>query len=459
MVCVQGLGFVGAAMAIATAYARDDKSRLHYNVIGVDLPSLPGIEKVNALNSGRMPIVCNDAKFNAAFESVHKTGNLLCTTAPEAFAAASVVVVDVHLDVTDKNDNPVLALDGFRNAIRTVGQHIRPGCLVIVETTVPPGTCEHIVAPELRRAFAGRGLPQNGFLLAHAYERVMPGEHYFDSIVNFWRVFAGFDEPSAAACETFLAKVVNTRDYPLRRLHSTTASETAKVLENSYRAANIAFISEWSRFAEAVGVDLQEVVEAIRVRPTHSNIRQPGFGVGGYCLTKDPLFAMLSAKELFGRPDLEFPFCRQTVLINHAMPLDTLERVQQLLDGQLRGKRLLLLGVSYRPDVSDTRYSPSEIFVHRARAQGAIVHLHDPLVDFWPELNENVPRELPDAKNADALVIAVPHREYRQLDFAAWLAGSRTAIVDASDVLSKPARETLRRAGCKVESMGRGSGL
>ena len=117
----------------------------------------------------------------------------------------------------------------------------------------------------------------------------MPGKNYFDSIVNYWRVYAGIDDESAKKCEKFLKKIINTKDYPLTRLSDTTSSETAKVLENSYRAANIAFIEEWGRFAEDIGIDIFEIIESIRMRPTHSNIRQPGFGVGGYCLTKDPI--------------------------------------------------------------------------------------------------------------------------------------------------------------------------
>ena len=144
----------------------------------------------------------------------------------------------------------------------------------------------------------------------------MPGKDYFNSIINYWRVYSGINDESADRCRDFLETVISTNEYPLTRLKKTTASEISKVLENSYRATTIAFMEEWGRFAEAVDVDLFEVVDAIRMRPTHSNMRQPGFGVGGYCLTKDPYFAMLASRELFNRNDLEFPFSTMAVRLN-----------------------------------------------------------------------------------------------------------------------------------------------
>jgi nucleotide sugar dehydrogenase len=283
----------------------------------------------------------------------------------------------------------------------------------------------------------------------------MPGKEYYRSIVNFWRVFAGTTEAAADACATFLSKVINWRDYPLRRLHSTTASETAKVLENSYRATNIAFIDEWGKFAEAVGVDLFEVIDAVRDRPTHNNIRQPGFGVGGYCLTKDPLLAAVGARELFGT-NVDFPFSSQAVEVNSRMPKHCVELLRKHFGGSLSGRRILLLGVSYRQDVADTRFSPSEVFVHAARADGAEVVCHDPLIAFWPELNVKLPSDIPNASGFDAIVFAVPHAEYQSLDVAQWLGSTRPLILDANNVLSRKQRETLMQTGCPSAAIGRG---
>jgi UDP-N-acetyl-D-glucosamine dehydrogenase len=457
IVCVQGLGFVGAAMAIAVANARDSAGSRRFNVIGVDLPTGGGMAKIQDINAGMFPFKTTDLKLSTALLEAHQAGNLIATSDPEAFSLASTIIVDVHLDVKyDDKEKPSLELDGFRTAIRTIGRFMKPGCLVIIETTVPPGACEKIVAPELSSALKERGFPEDSFLLAHSYERIMPGKNYFDSIVSFWRVYAGYTTKAADACERFLSRIIDVDAYPLTRLRSTTASEIGKVLENSYRATTIAFIEEWSRFAETVGIDLFEVISAIRQRPTHSNIRQPGFGVGGYCLTKDPLLAALAARELFGIQDMKFPFCEMAVKINRDMPLVSIEKIQQLLNGELRGKSVLLLGVSYRQDIGDTRYSPSQVFVENARSLGAKVICHDPFVEYWPELDERLPPQLPSPQGVDAIVFAVPHEQYRNMDVKAWLNGSTPVILDANNVLSQGQREALIAAHHKVASIGRG---
>jgi nucleotide sugar dehydrogenase len=331
----------------------------------------------------------------------------------------------------------------------------------IVPWNVPLFTTMAKVAPALA---AGNPIvlkpspetPADAFLLAHSFERVMPGADYLASITRFWRAYAGHTPEAADACERFLASVIQVAEHPLTRLRSTTASEIAKLLENSYRAVNIALVAEWSRFAEEVGVDLFEVIDAIRLRPTHANLRQPGFGVGGYCLTKDPLFAGIAARELFGRPDLAFPFCSLAIATNQAMPLRTLERLSELLGGDLRGRRILLLGVAYRHDVADSRGSASQTFVEELRRRGGVVVAHDPLIEHWPELDLAVASALPPASEVDAVVFAVPHHAYRELDVAAWLGGAKPAVVDAHAVLSAAQRAAVAAAGCAFAAIGRG---
>ena len=456
VVCVQGLGFVGSAMAIAVADARLPDGTPAFNVIGVDLPTPEGRAKAAALNEGRLPVTTTDEKLSAALAGAHARGNLVASVDERVYALASVTVVDVPLDVVQGDNGPTVPLDGFRAAIRTLGMLMPPGGLVVVETTVPPGTCEKVVAPELVSALAQRGLPADALLVAHSYERVMPGDLYFDSIVNFWRSYAGLTPEAADACESFLSQVVNVEEYPLTRLSSTTACETAKVLENSYRATTIALMEEWGRFAEATGVDLFEVISTIRRRPTHSNMRQPGFGVGGYCLTKDPLLGAIAARELFDLDQVEFPFSTLAVETNQRMPLVTLALLEALLDG-LAGKRILLLGVSYRQDVADTRYSPAEAFVRAAGDRGAEVTCHDPLVRHWSELDIAIDAALPPPGSFDAVVFAVPHREYVTLDFDAWTNGSRPLVVDANGVLTEEQQRRLRELGCRFASIGRGT--
>lgn len=455
VVCVQGLGFVGAAMAAAVASAMDDQGKPCFNVIGVDLDSPVGRPKIDCLNAGQLPMPCNDQKFVLAIQQAHERGNLVATSDVSAYQIASTVVVDVPFDIEDIQGKPSLPWGMFKSAVRTVLENVQPGTLILVETTVPPGTCEKVVAPEARDVMARRGLPEDAVLIAHSYERVMPGDHYFDSIVRFWRVYAGLTPQAAEACRAFLSRVIDVDNFPLTQLANTTASETAKVLENSYRATTIAFIEEWGRFAESVGIDLFEVIRAIRIRPTHSNMRQPGFGVGGYCLTKDPLMARLAAKEVFQLDGLDFPFSSMAVKTNHVMPLVTLDKIEKTLGG-LAGKHLLLLGVSYRSDVGDTRYSPSETFVLEARRRGGRVDCHDPLLTYWPELDMQMPEQVPSPDGYDAVVFAVGHAPYRDIDIPAWAGGCNVLIFDANCVLSDQQLQAVRDHQIAFQSIGRG---
>lgn len=457
VICVQGMGFVGAAMATAVADARDAGGEHHFHVIGVDLDTAMGRERSEAMNAGRFPFPCPDPALEDALARAHTRGNLIATTEVQAFALADVVVVDVNLDMSHKDDLPTMDFSGFRAAIRTLGEQLRPGALIIVETTTPPGTCEHIVAPELAKALNRRGLPVDAISLAHSYERVMPGPEYLESIVNYWRVYAGRDLASEKACAAFLEKVVDTGRFPLTRLGSMTASETAKVLENSYRAVTIAFMEEWGRFGEQIGIDMFGIVDAIRQRPTHSNMRQPGFGVGGYCLTKDPLFAEIAAREIFGKSDMPFAFCQAAIKANRDMPLVSLDRIEDMLGGPLDGRRLLLLGIAYRGDLADTRHSPSETFVRSARARGADVVCHDPLVRLWPEMEMEIGSRLPSPANFDAVVFAVRHSAYSGLNVVEWLGNARPLIFDANRVLDEELIAKLRRHGVRVGSIGRGA--
>src|SRR6185503_17849609 len=157
-----------------------------------------------------------------------------------------------------------------------------------------------------------------------------------------------------------LSKYVNVEKYPLWRHKTIRAAEMAKLLENSYRATNIAFIEEWARLAEAVGVDLFDVIHSVRVRKgTHDNMMFPGLGVGGYCLTKDALLAAFGAETLLG-VDAKLPFSRRAILTNENMPLRTLELARMHFDGSLPGRTAAILGVTYRAGVADTRSSPAE---------------------------------------------------------------------------------------------------
>ncbi len=452
IVCVQGLGFVGAANAIAIASARDPAGNPLYNVIGVDLPTASGRERAAALNQGAFPFVTTDAALVGAAQSARVAGNLVAVTDASVFGEADIIVVEIGLDIEDKT--PKVDLPPFRAAIGTVGDHMKPDALILLESTVPPGTTERIVAPLLRERLAARSLPTHALKIAYCYERVMPGDAYLASIVDMWRVYAGMTVQAADAAEAFLSSFIDTGKRPLTRLESIRAVETAKVLENTFRAVNIALIDEWEKFARRIDVDLFEVLKAIRVRPTHQNIRFPGLGVGGYCLSKDPMFGSVSAQDIFGLADFQFPLSTAAVTINNRMPEATVALLEETFTEGLAGKHVLVLGASYREDVGDTRHSPSLTLARMLADKQAIVAVADPLVEV--EIGVPLHRNLPDAHGFDAVILAVGHKQYRAIDLAAWSGAERPVVLDANGVLSRQQLASLRQAGFKVAAIGRG---
>jgi nucleotide sugar dehydrogenase len=454
IVCVQGLGFVGAANAIAIAAARDGAGDPLYAVVGVDLPTASGRERAAALNRGAFPFVTTDATLVDAAQSARAAGNLVAVTEASVFGEADVIVVEIGLDIDDEVATPKVNLPPFRAAISAVGEHMKPDALILLESTVPPGTTEHIVAPLLRERLAARSLPTHALKLAYCYERVMPGDGYLASIVDMWRVYAGMTVQAADATEVFLSSFVDTGKRPLTRLDSIRAVETAKVLENTFRAVNIALIDEWEKFARRIDVDLFEVLKAIRVRPTHQNIRYPGLGVGGYCLSKDPLFGSVSAQDIFGLADFQFPLSTAAVTINDRMPAATVALLEEGFAEGLAGKRVLILGASYREDVGDTRHSPSLTLARMLAKKQSTVAIADPLVDV--ETGVPLHRDLPDARGFDAVILAVGHKQYRAIDLAAWSGAERPFVLDANGVLSRQQLASLRQAGFKVAAIGRG---
>ncbi len=455
-IIIQGLGFVGSAMAVVVASRVDSQGNPLFNTVGIDLSTKEGQERINAINSGQFPFNTSDQKISNELKEAVKRGNLIATSSKDTYLGADVVIVSINCDLVKINGQEKIDLENFSKSVQEIAENISENTLVIIESTVPPGTCDKIVHPVFEKYFKKRNLNIDNFFLAHSYERVMPGEHYFDSIVNYWRVYSGINEESATKCEEFLTQLINIADYPLTRLKNTTASETGKLLENSYRAVNIAFIEEWGRFAEEVGVDLFEVLYAIRQRPTHSNIRQPGFGVGGYCLTKDPLFARIAARDIFNLDGHDFPFSSKAVQVNSEMPLVTLNKIKQYFGGDIEGKKILLMGITYRQDVGDTRFSPSEIFYNAVIGQGANITAHDPLMNYWEETNLKVLNELPDLDGIDVVIFAVPHKSFTEINFEDWVSKRNILVFDANNVLTKEQVAVINKNKHNYLSIGRG---
>lgn len=420
VVVVQGLGFVGAVMSLVCANALNEE----YAVIGVDLANENNYWKIKSINDGVFPVVASDPKIEEFFNISKKKGNFYATFDPYAYSKADVIIVDINLDVQKETKfngdliNYNVDLSNFEKAIKSISDNCKEDFLLIVETTVPPGTCEKVVKPIIEKGLKSRNFSQNKFKLGHSYERVMPGPDYIDSIQNFYRVYSGINILSADSTELFLRTIISTKKYPLTRLVNTNSTELSKVLENSYRAMNIAFVTEWSRFAEESEVNLYEVVDAIRMRPTHSNLMYPGIGVGGYCLTKDPLLASWAKQNHFNSNESLIQ-SENGVKINDKMPLFAFDFMKRSFNlKSLSNMKITFLGVSYRSNVGDTRYSPVEKLYNFCKKDGADITLHDPYVSFWEELNLKVSQDLFATINqeTDILIISTSHDEYKGSD-------------------------------------------
>ena len=460
VIVVQGLGFVGAVMSLVCANSEKDE----YAVIGVDLANDDNYWKIKSINDGIFPISASDPKIEEFFLRSKQKNNFYATYDSYAYSVADYVIVDVNLDVKkEKNQygdllNYDVDLTNFKKAIKVIGDNCKEDVLILVETTVPPGTCKKVVKPILEKSLIERNLNSNKFKLGHSYERVMPGPNYIDSIKNFYRVFSAVDDHSALEIENFLKTIISTENYPLTKLNGTNSTEMAKVLENSYRAMNIAFAVEWSRFAEEAGVNLYEVVDAIRMRPTHSNLMYPGIGVGGYCLTKDPLLASWAKINHFNSND-RLEQSEKGVKINDKMPhyaFDFMKKAFAL--DSIINKKILLLGVSYRSDVGDTRYSPVEPFYLNCVDSKAIVDTHDPYVQYWEEINIKVSQDLEEKLDMtwDIIVFSAAHSEYKNPKVISKISKmSNVKVLDTLGILKEKDILELNKKN-KVKVLGRG---
>jgi nucleotide sugar dehydrogenase len=491
IVVVMGLGFVGAVMAGVVADSVDRKTgKPGKFVIGMQRPSTRSFWKIPLFNKGISPIKAEDPEVAPLIERcVREKKTLTATFTYDALKLADVLVVDVQCDFLKQELGNLRSghadISALEESFKIIGEKIDPRCMVLIETTVPPGTTEFVAYPLMKKAFRKRGIQEEP-LLAHSFERVMPGREYVKSVRDFWRVCSGINEKSREKVVRFLSDVLNVEKFPLTVLDRPLESETCKIVENSYRATILAFLNEWSAFSETNGVDLVKVIQAIKVRPTHSNIIFPGPGIGGYCLPKDGGLGLWSYKHLLGFDTEIFRITPEAININDTRGLRAAQLVRDGLRNMGRivaASRITILGVSYREDVGDTRYSGSEIVVRKLTEMGADVRAHDPYVAHWWEIEKQdtypaagsswsrffrnqeslkdfrMTPSLADAlKGSDAVIFAVRHKEYLDLspDAVVEMVGGPAAIVDCFGILDDARIERYFELGCEVKGLGRG---
>lgn len=372
-VAIIGQGYVGLPLA-------QEASKVGVKVLGFDINQ--GV--VDALNSGVSHIddLSDDdirAMLDAGFEA---------STDPSRLDEVKTIVICVPTPLSEDGGPD---LGPINSAVGTIAEHLQPGQTIILESTTYPGTTDEVVRPVLEAGGLEAG---KDFFLAFSPERIDPGNEQFGA-KNTPKVVGGHTPACGDAAAAFYGQFVDT----VVRAKGTREAETAKLLENTYRHINIALVNEMARFCHDLDIDLWDVIAAAKTKPFGFQAFYPGPGVGGHCIPIDPNYLSYNVRAKLGYP---FRFVELAQEINATMPAYVVQRAQNILNEDsksLRGSTVLLLGVTYKPDIADQRESPAVPLAQQLIAKGATVQYFDAKVADW--------RAVPEAERVDDLDAAV----------------------------------------------------
>lgn len=411
---VIGLGYVGLPLAIAIA-------RKGFTVTGFDID--PG--KIVAIEAGRSYI---EAVGDAVLAAERDAGRFSATVDFDGLAACDVIVICVPTPLTRHRDPD---LTYIVKTCQEIARRLRPGQLVVLESTTYPGTTTDVVRPIL----AGTGLDIGAeVFLGFSPEREDPGNRDF-STTSIPKIVAGDGDAAAEAMEAFYSAVVE-RVVPV----STTATaEAVKLTENIFRAVNIALVNELKTVFEAMGIDIWEVIDAAKTKPFGYMPFYPGPGLGGHCIPIDPFYLTWKSREY----EMPTRFIELAGEINSAMPRHVVARLAEALDMHL-GKalsrsRVLIIGLAYKKNVPDIRESPSLKLIELIEERGGSASFHDPHVDEIPRTREYLSlkgrRSVPLSalSEFDAVLVATDHDD---VDYAL-IAQQAPLIVDTRNVFAR----------------------
>lgn len=354
---VVGLGYVGLPLAIRAA-------EVGYEVVGVDADA----SRVACIRSGSSPI--DDVSDDRLRTLLQAHRRLTVTDDYQNLTAFDIAIITVPTPLKDRMPD----LSYVEAATVSVAPHVRPGCLVVLESTTYPGTTEELVAPLLAQ---GSGLrPGRDFHLGFSPERIDPGNFTW-TLETTPKVVSGMDDASLQAVTDFYADITDR----CVQVSSTRAAELAKLLENTFRHVNIALVNEMAMFARELDIDIWEVVEAAASKPFGFMKFLPGPGVGGHCLPIDPAYLSWQVRRTTGRP---FRFVELACDINDHMPDYVVQRLTTELNLRslpVHGTKVLVLGLAYKANTGDARESPAVRIIALLQKLGADVCVIDPLVD------------------------------------------------------------------------------
>jgi UDP-N-acetyl-D-mannosaminuronic acid dehydrogenase len=412
-VVVLGLGYVGLPVACLFAKAG-------FPVVGIRRSQ----DKVDMINRGECPIEGEEPGLADLLREVIAADLMRATTDYAPCRKAQIVLIAVETPVDPVTKQP--GYEALRGSLTDLAKNLSPGAMVIVESTVAPGTMERVVRPLLEEV-SGLGVNED-FYLVNCPERVMPGK-LLKNIQECHRVVGGMNPEAAELAVRFYRHVVQADLDPVDCL----TAELVKTMENAYRDVQIAFANEMALLCEDMGSDVWQVRELVNKSP-YRTMHLPGAGVGGHCIPKDPWLLIANASERF-----EPCLIPQARAINDGMPLHvadlTVEALQEV-GVDVAGARVAVLGYAYLENSDDTRNSPSEALVARLRELGAEVSIHDPWV---PEYKGNLEKCV---RGCDAMVVMVAHDEYRRLNWGDLRVFLRhPVLVDGRRVVIDPDRQ------------------
>ncbi|MDP9889816.1 nucleotide sugar dehydrogenase [Pseudarthrobacter enclensis] len=356
-VVVIGQGYVGLPLSEALVEAG-------FKTVGLDLNRVV----VDQLNSGNSHV--DDISDHTISSMI--AGGYLASCDDSVISDADVIVICVPTPLSAAGGPDLGAVEA---AVKSVAENLRPGCLVVLESTTYPGTTENLVLPILEAY--GHTLDTD-FFLAFSPERIDPGNKTF-GLKNTPKVVGGASNESTQRAVEFYSCIVDT----VVQVKGTKEAETAKLLENTYRHINIALMNEMAKFCHELDIDLWEVIRAAKTKPFGFQAFYPGPGVGGHCIPIDPNYLSFEVERNLGYP---FRFVELAQEINNSMPRYVVDRLSDALNSiglPVKGTKVLLLGVTYKADISDQRESPAVHVDKLLRNKGADVIFHDPHVKSW----------------------------------------------------------------------------
>lgn len=411
-VCILGLGYVGLPTAAMLAVNG-------FQVIGVDLRA----DVVEAVNSGEVPI--EEIGLKTVVQAAVNSGNLRAQLTP---GPAEIFIIAVPTPIRDDHSAD---LSYVEQAARSIVPHLRPGNLVVLESTVPPGTTDGLLTEILKES----GLkPREELFVAHCPERVLPG-HILTELVQNDRVVGGIDEVSGQKAAGVYRQMVEGEVL----VTTAVVAELAKLVENASRDVGIAFANEVARISRKFGADGREVIELANRHPRVS-ILSPGPGVGGHCIPVDPWFLVGAAPELAR-------LTRTAREMNDAQPVWVAERALAELEG-VENPKVSVWGVAYKGNVDDARETPALHVVEALEAKGARVSVVDLHVKRFKYELDDIEASVTDA---DCVLLLTDHREFAFFEPEAIGARMRTRIVfDTRNCLSL---ERWEKAGFRVVTL------